>query len=176
MVFDYLLTCSTFLIGWIFPPFFMPFGFSLVWILLLKGINPWTMCFWMTIAGVLSYIPLWIIEWYILDTIGNNKHLFTRSPYLGRILEFFTEFFARQKYIIHSRKRVKSYVSTKQGKITLFFLALLFSTPVIPDIVNVSLFRKRLPFGVFLLAGFLGKLITFIPFVFLGKGLLELIF
>jgi len=59
---------------------------------------------------------------------------------------------------------------------TVFLIAVICAAPTIPDIITVSLFRKRMPFWMFMLAGLIGKIISFFPFVFLGKGILDLIF
>lgn len=176
MVIDFLIACSTFFIGWSFPPFFLPLGFSLVGILLLKGIDPWTMCIGMTLAGTLSYIPLWIVEWYILDALWNYQPLKKNSSYLGRVLEFLVDVLANKKHILNSRKSLKEYIGTKNSKITLFAFAIFLTAPTIPDILTVSLFRRRMSLWWFLFAGFLGKAITFVPFVFFWKGILDLIF
>ena len=176
MILDFFLACSTFFVGWIFAPFFLPLGFSLVGILLVKGINPWIMVMGMTISGVLSYIPLWIVEWHILDALWNYKPVNKKSSYFSRLAQLLIDVLANKKHILNSRKSLKEYLWTKNSKITLFIFAVIFTAPTIPDILTVSLFRRRMSVWVFLLAGLLWKFITFMPFVFFWKSILDLIF
>jgi len=62
MVVDWFLACITFFLAPIMPPLLVPLGFSMLGILLIKGVNPWLLASTMTVSALLTYIPLRIIE------------------------------------------------------------------------------------------------------------------
>lgn len=176
MSLDFILTCSTFFIGWIFPPFFLPLWSSMIGILLLQGFNPLILLLGISISGMLSYVPLWYLESYAINLFERHQAKNYLSIWSSKFINRIKKFAISEKELQESRSWITKYLAKRHNQFAIFILAIICTAPTIPDILTVALFRHKLSLPIFLLAGFLGKFLTFLPIIFLGKGILDLIF
>jgi uncharacterized membrane protein YdjX (TVP38/TMEM64 family) len=83
--------------------------------------------------------------------------------------------FKNQKKIIKISEKWESYIETKTGRFATFIFAIFCFLPILADVIGTRILYKKISFPYFVLAIFIGKCISHIPFIFVGKGLLQLL-
>jgi uncharacterized membrane protein YdjX (TVP38/TMEM64 family) len=68
---------------------------------------------------------------------------------------------------------VEKYIEKKSGRIATFLFAIFCYAPIIPDIISTRMLYKKIKFPYFIIAVIIGKSITHIPFIFVGKSILQ---
>ena len=92
------------------------------------------------------------------------------------IYDFQTNF---TPYILIEKKLMadtwEKYLEKRSGRIITFLFAIFCYVPVIPDIIATRILYKKIKFPYFIIAAIIGKGITHIPFIFLGKTVVQLL-
>ncbi len=63
----------------------------------------------------------------------------------------------------------------KSGRIITFFFAIFCFLPILPDIIGTRILYKKIKFPYFIVAVIIGKSVTHIPFIFLGKWIAQIL-
>lgn len=90
------------------------------------------------------------------------------------IVKINKKFKEQEKLNTLSAKR-ETYIRTKTGKFTTFIFAIFCFLPVLPDIIGTRVLYKKISFPYFILAVIIGKSITHITFIFVGKSVIDLV-
>jgi uncharacterized membrane protein YdjX (TVP38/TMEM64 family) len=69
----------------------------------------------------------------------------------------------------------EKYLEKRSGRIITFLFAIFCYIPIIPDIIATRILYKKIKFPYFIIAAIIGKSITHIPFIFLGKTVVQLL-
>ena len=84
-------------------------------------------------------------------------------------------YFKKEQKIASISLRRERYIETRTGKIATFLFAIFCYLPVIPDIISTRLLYRKIKFPYFLIAVIIGKSMSHLPFIFIGKTLVQLI-
>jgi membrane protein YqaA with SNARE-associated domain len=175
MLFQELLAGVVVFVSPVLPPILVPLSFSMLGVLIVQWANPWVLSGIMITSTVLEMAFIWWITWIILRRMEKYKETTHKPDFVTSIWRKFVGYLIRRAKANRASQRVDGYLRTRSGKVLIFLLAIFCSAPTVPDIITVRLFRRKMPFGSFIIAAFLGKIISFVPFVFFGKGILTLI-
>ena len=157
------------------PPILVPLAFSMIAFLMYQKANPREVSGLMIASSMLACIAIRIIEGYIVQKMREHKLKHKKPDPITLRSQKFLSFFIKEDQGNKISQRVEGYVKTKRGRVILFLLAIFCTAPTVPDIITVRIFRYKMKVVPFLIAAFIGKIISFVPFVFLGKGILQLL-
>jgi membrane protein YqaA with SNARE-associated domain len=143
-------------------------GYSLIGILLLQKANPWLLSSIVVGIGTTSVILMRIIQNEIIQELAIFKKLDKQDPFHRRVNQINTYFRSRKSIEKFSLRREKN-LETRRGKVSTFLFAIFCYLPIIPDIIATRLLYKKMKFIPFVLAVIIGKIINYVPLIFLGK-------
>ncbi len=157
------------------PPVLVPLSYSMTGAILLQGINPWTLSIVSVWAAVLTDVIIRIIQNHVIEKIAEYEQIDIKEQrWIHRTSNKINAFFKKQKDLSKLGKKREEYGKTKRGRVATFLFAIFCYMPVIPDIISTRLLYKKIDFPSFVIAVIIGKSITHIPFIFLGKWILQL--
>jgi len=78
-------------------------------------------------------------------------------------------YFDNHKRFSKISARREAYAATKEGKYTTFLFAIFCFLPVLPDVICIRILYRKISFRSFVAAVIIGKCLTFLPIIFLGK-------
>lgn len=157
------------------PPILVPLGYSLTGILLIQNANPRVLVIITVWAAAFADICIWIIQNHIIRKLIMYEQL--ESPHrFHRFAKEVNQYFKEQGSIRKLWVKREKYAETKRGKFMTFLFAIFCFFPIIPDIIGTRILYKKIAFPYFVIAVLIGKSVTHIPFIFLGKWVLQLLF
>ncbi len=175
MLLQEILAGLTIAISPVVPPVLVPLAFAMVGALLVQHADPWTLAAIMILSSRGSCMVIRLLEWYILQWMAAYKVKHHKPDALTKIWESFMGLFMKKDKISRTWKRIENYMKTPRGKVVIFLLAVFCTAPTVPDIITVRIFRTQTNFRFFFSAAIFGKIISFVPFIFLGQGILWLL-
>ena len=156
------------------PPILSPLGFSFTGALLLQGANPRILSAITVWISTLSVIIIWIIQNHIIERLTLYETIESNNRLLRRINNINKQF-RNQEKITHLSKRREEYIKTRTGRFATFLFAIFCFLPILPDIIGTRILYRKIKFPYLILAVLIGKSLSHIPFIFIGKGLLQLL-
>lgn len=171
MLAQLIILCVIIFLWPIFPPILIPLSYSLTGALLIQHANPITLSILSVLSAVLSTTLIWIIQNHVIKKLNIYNQKQQKENIFNKINRYFNKYIKLNKV---SSKR-EEYIKTRNGKIATFFFAIICYFPIIPDIITTRFLYKKIKFPYFLLALIIWKSFTHIPFIFLWKGLIQLI-
>jgi len=84
-------------------------------------------------------------------------------------------YFKKEERIGRLSLKWEKKLEKRSGRIITFFFAIFCYLPILPDIIGTRILYKKIWFIPFIIAAIIGKSITHIPFIFLGKSITEII-
>jgi membrane protein YqaA with SNARE-associated domain len=84
-------------------------------------------------------------------------------------------YFKKEERIARLWMKWEKQLEKKSGRIITFFFAIFCYLPILPDIIWTRILYKKIKFPYFIIASIIGKWVTHIPFIFLGKTIVELL-
>jgi len=176
MVFQLFILAIVIIVSPLVPPVLVPLSYSMTGALLLQGLNPWVLSIVSVLAAALTDVIIRIIQGRVIEKISIYEQIDEdKQRWIHRTSNKINAFFKKQRNLSKLGKKREEYGKTKKGKVATFFFAIFCYIPIIPDIISTRLLYKKIDFPYFLIAVIIGKSITHIPFIFLGKWLLQLI-
>ncbi|MFA7717311.1 MAG: hypothetical protein WC875_01175 [Candidatus Absconditabacterales bacterium] len=156
------------------PPILSPLGYSLTGVLLAQKANPRILSVITVGVGTITAMIIRTLQNHIIERLtleekikGNN--IFARS------VNMINSYFRKQEKIAKISLRREKYIETRTGRTATFLFAVFCFLPVLPDIIGTRILYKKIRFPYFILAVIIGKSISHIPFIFLGKSILQLL-
>jgi membrane protein YqaA with SNARE-associated domain len=148
------------------PTILSPLAYSLTGALLVQKANPRILSVVAVSVSTLAAILVRAIQNHIIEKMSiyekiDSKHRFHLT--VNRI----NKYFKNHKRIIGLSLRREKYIETKDGRLATFLFAIFCFLPVLPDIICIRLLYKKIKFPSFVGAVIIGKIITFVPFIFL---------
>lgn len=156
------------------PPILSPLGFTMTGVLVAEQANPWIVSIftvWMTTvtAMIIRKMQNHIIEKLTIQEKIEGDTLFIK------IVNRINKYFKNQERIGKISLKWEKYIETRSGRIATFFFAIFCYLPVLPDIVGTRLLYKKIRFPYFIGAVIIGKSISHIPFIFVWKTIIQLV-
>ena len=78
-------------------------------------------------------------------------------------------YFRSRKSVERLSLKREKYIETRTGKFSTFLFAIFCYLPILPDIIGTRLLYKKIKFPYFVIAVIIGKTISYVPIIFLGK-------
>lgn len=98
-----------------------------------------------------------------------------KNNVFARIVNRLNNYYKNEERITKISLKREKYIESKTGKIATFFFAIFCFLPIIADIISIRILYKKIKFPYFILAVIIGKSIAHIPFIFLGKTIVDLL-
>ena len=157
------------------PPILSPLGYSLIGVSLAQQVNPRMLSFIAIGISTLATICIWVLQNYIIENLTIYKE--DKDPALfSRIARKINTYFRKQERITKIGLEWHEYLKTRTGRFATFIFAIFCYLPILPDIIGTRILYKKMSFASFIVAVIIGKSITYIPFIFLGKALIQIVF
>lgn len=112
---------------------------------------------------------------FIIERMTIQENPLKGDHIFARIVNKMNSYFKKEERIGRLSARREKYIEKRTGRILTFLFAIFCYLPILPDIIGTRLLHKKIKFRPFLLAVIIGKSITHIPFIFVGKSLTQLI-
>ena len=174
MVFQLFILWIVIIVSPLVPPILVPVSYSMTAALILQGIDP----------RILSIVSVWAA--LIADIIIRKMQNFVipkmtiyeepiKDHMFARIVNKMNIYFKREERIGRLSLKWEQYLEKKSGRIITFFFAIFCYLPILPDIIGTRILYKKIKFPYFIIAVIIGKSITHIPFIFVGKSIAQLL-
>ena len=174
MIFQLIILSIVTFFAPLLPPVLVPLGYSLAGVLLVQKINPRMLSVIMVFVSVAAVMIIWILQNHIIQRVATyEKGNTTNRVY--RIMNRINTYFEKQEKLVRLSQRRERYLKTKPGRFWTFIFAVCLFLPILPDIIGIRLLYKKIKFPYFVLAVFIWKTITYVPFIFLWLWLLQLL-
>jgi len=118
--------------------------------------------------ATLSTATIRIIQNYVIKKLNMYEQTDSKSKFRRRAANL-NRFFKKQERLAKISAKREKYIQTNTGKAVTFSFAIFCFLPVLPDIIGTRILYKKIKFLPFMLAVLIGKSITHIPFIFVGK-------
>ena len=156
------------------PPLLSPLGFTLTGILVAQKANPWTLSLITVGVATISAIIIRNLQNHIIKKLTLQEKIEGKNIFV-RIVNTTNIYFRNQRQITAIGLRREKYIETKTGRFATFIFAIFCFLPVIPDIIGTRILYKKIKFPYFVLAVIIGKSLSHIPFIFIGKTIVQLL-
>lgn len=154
-IFEYFSLAAFSFVSTYFPRL-TTFTYGFLGALLVMHYDPLLLCCITTLAACLGTLSLRFADTYIHSLISRAVRLksshHSRWPFLTRVQRFFQH--------IHDRLHMVS------RKDVLFFLVIVWVQAAIPDLLVIRAVKHKLPFGLFLVAMIIGKIVVYAPIIY----------
>lgn len=157
------------------PPILVPLSYSMTGALILQQIDPRILSMVSVGAAVIADIIIWKMQNFVIPRMTINEDPLQDKNIFARIINKMNSYFKKEEKIGKIWLKWEKYLEKKSGRVLTFLFAIFCYIPVIPDIIATRLLYKKIKFPYFVLASIIGKSITHIPFIFLGKSVFEFI-
>ncbi|HRX63681.1 MAG TPA: hypothetical protein P5060_01100 [Candidatus Absconditabacterales bacterium] len=171
MIIQFIILCIIIFLGPILPPLLIPLSYSLTGAMLIQHANPVTLSILSVGTATLSTTLIRFSQNYIMQKIESTNKKGDKNSALYKI----TKRLKKGKRLQKLSNTLRKYANTKHGKFAMFFITIACYLPIIPDLITTRILYKKIKFPYFLIALIIGKSITHIPFIFLGKGIRNLV-
>lgn len=174
MIVQFIVLWIVFLFAPLLPPILSPLWYSLVGVLLLQKANPRLLSGIVVGVGTISAIGIRIIQNEIIAELVIFRNSNMQDTFHRKVNKINNYFRSRKSVERLSLKREK-YIETRTGKFSTFLFAIFCYLPILPDIIGTRLLYKKIKFPYFVIAVIIGKTISYVPIIFLGKWLFQLL-
>ena len=174
MVFQFVILSVVIYFSPLVPPVLPPLAYSLTGALLIQWGSPRILSIISVGVATLSTATIRVVQNHIIEKLNTYEETSSKSRFhhqVGRL----NRFFKRQESLAKISAKREKYIETKAGKAITFGFAIFCFLPVLPDIIGTRILYKKIKFMPFIIAVFIGKSVTHIPFIFLWKGILQLL-
>lgn len=156
------------------PPILSPLGFTLTGVLVVQKANPRILSLITVGVSTLAAIIIWKIQNHIIKRLTLEEKI-KGDNIFARMVNKMNSYYKREERIARISLRREKYIETRTGRIATFFFAVFCFLPVIADIISIRILYKKIKFPYFVLAVIIGKSISHIPFIFVGKTIVQLL-
>jgi len=140
---------------------------------MLQRANPWVLSYITVGVAALSAAIIWVAQNHIIEKIDSYETMENQRK-IHRIINKINKQFKQQKAMNTVSKKREQYIQTKTGKFATFIFAIFCFLPVLPDIIGTRILYKKIRFPHFILAVIIGKSITHMTFIFVGKSIIDI--
>ena len=141
--------------------------------MLVQKTNPRLLSLIVVIIAVGSTICIRKINNQVLKKIKDIETKTKKTDIFSRFRRLLKSYFQNEEKL--GKENIKKYYESPRGEAVTFLLTIVGFMPILPDIVVVRLLHNKIKFKPFVIALTIGKIITYVPFIFAGKGILKLI-
>lgn len=156
------------------PPILVPLSYSYTGVLIAQSMNLRILSIVSVWAAVLADIIIWKLQNYIIERMTIYEKVESKD-FFSRAINWMNSFFKDSKRIGRISLKREKYLEKRTGRILTFLFAIVCYMPVLPDIIGTRILYKKIKFPYFVLAAIIGKSVTHIPFILLGKTLVQLL-
>lgn len=174
MIIQYVILWLVIFFSPLVPPVLPPLAYSLTTVLLIQKANPWILSLITVWVATLSTIIIWMIQNHVIEKLNMYERTNSTSRFHRRTNNI-NRYFKKQERLTRISARWEKYIETRTGKVVTFTFAIFCFLPILPDIIGTRILYKKIKFSHFILAVLIGKSATHIPFIFIGKWILQLL-
>lgn len=156
------------------PPILVPLSYSYTGILLAQQINPRIISIVSVGASTLWVIIIRKLQHHIIMKLTIQEKIKGNNIFV-RIINIMNSYFKKQERLARISLKWEQYIERRTGRITTFIFAIFCYIPVIPDIIGTRILYKKIKLPYLIIAVIIGKSTSHIPFIFLGKTLIQLL-
>lgn len=157
------------------PPILVPLSYSITGILIVQNIDPWILSIVSVTAAVIADIIIWKMQNFVIPRMTIYEDPLKNKNIFSRIINKMHSYFKKEERIGRLWLRWEKKLEKRSGRIATFLFAIFCYLPIIPDIISTRILYKKIKIPYFIIAAIIGKSITHIPFIFLGKSVLQLL-
>jgi hypothetical protein len=143
--------------------------------LILQKIDPRILSIVTVAAAVLADIIIRKMQNFVIERMTIQEDPLKETNIFARIVNKMNSYFKKEERIGRLSARREKHLEKRSGRIITFFFAIFCYLPILPDIIGTRLLYKKIKFPYFLIASIIGKSITHIPFIFLGKSIAQVL-
>ncbi|MEI7477363.1 MAG: hypothetical protein WCJ81_02295 [bacterium] len=158
----------------LFPPVIIPFTYSLLALLLVQSVDPRTLSIISVAGSTLSCMVTWFIWDEVIKKTDRYQEKYPNSIW-SKIIIKIKHFLSSQTGINKYTEKIERYAKSPHGKIIFILIVIFLVQSSIPDIIAIKLLRKKVSFLFFSITAAIGKVIVYVPFIFLGMTALAYI-
>ena len=174
MIVQFIVLGIVFLFSPLLPPLLSPLGYSLIGVLLLQKANPRLLSIIVVGIGTISVILMRVIQNEIIAELVIFRKSNMQDTFHRRINNI-NNYFRSRKSVERLSLRREKYIENRTWKFATFLFAVFCYLPILPDIIGTRLLYKKIRFPYLVIAVIIGKTISYVPIIFLGKGLFQLL-
>ncbi|MCX6825380.1 MAG: hypothetical protein NTY80_04140 [candidate division SR1 bacterium] len=156
------------------PPIFSPLGYILTGMLVAQKANPRLLSLITVGVATLTSIIIRKVQNHVIERLTIYEEIKGNSLF-SRIVSKVNTYFKNQKRMTRIGLKREKYIETKTGKVATFMFAIFCFLPILPDIVGTRILYKKIKFPYFIIAVIIGKSVTHVPFIFVGKTIIQLL-
>ena len=156
------------------PPILSPLGFTLTGALVVQKANPRILSLITVGVSTLSAIIIRKLQNHIIERLTIEKKL-KGDNIFAHMVNKINSYYKKEERIARISLRREKYIETRTGRVATFFFAVFCFLPIIADIISIRILYKKIKFPYFVLAVIIGKSISHIPFIFVGKTIVQLL-
>ena len=157
------------------PPILVPLSYSMTAAMVLQKIDPWILSIISVAAAVIADIIIWKMQNFVIPRMTIDEDPSKDKNIFSRIINKMNSYFKKEERIGRLTLKWEKYLEKRSGRIITFFFAIFLYLPVIPDIIGTRILYKKIKFPYFIIASIIGKCVTHIPFIFVGKTVVQLL-
>jgi len=143
--------------------------------LILQKASPWILSIITVGVSTLTAMIIRKMQNYIIPKMTMDEDPLKSKHIIARIINKMNSYFKKEEKIGRLSARWEKHLEKKTGRVLTFFFAIFCFLPILPDIIGTRILYKKIKFPYFIIAVIIGKSITHIPFIFLGKSLAQLL-
>ena len=125
-------------------------------------------------VSTISAIIIRKVQNHIIEKLTIQERIEGNNIFV-RIINNMNSYFKNQEKIGKISLQREQYIQTRTGKFVTFLFAIFCFLPIIADIISIRILYKKIKFPYFVLAVIIGKSISHIPFIFVGKTIVQLL-
>lgn len=175
MIFQLFLLWIVIIISPLVPPIFVPLSYSMTGAMILQKIDPWMLSIVSVGAAVIADIIIRKIQNSIIPRMIINEDPLGKRHIIARIINKMNNYFKKEEKIGRLSVRREKYLEKKTGRVLTFLFAIFCYLPILPDIIWTRILYKKIKIIPFIIAVIIGKSVTHIPFIFVGKSLAQIL-
>lgn len=175
MILQLLILWLVIIVSPLVPPVLVPLSYSMTGALILQQIDPRILSIVSVAAAVIADIIIRKMQNFVIPRMTINEDSLKDKNIFARIINKMNSYFKKEERIGRLSLKWEQYLEKRSGRIITFLFAIFCYIPVIPDIIATRILYKKIKFPYFIIASIIGKSITHIPFIFLGKSIAQLL-
>ncbi|MBP6911389.1 hypothetical protein KBC03_07505 [Patescibacteria group bacterium] len=175
MIGQFILLSVLVFLSPLFPPVVVPFSYTVIGWLLVDHVNPWLIAAISVILSTISCMVTRLLWVHLHEKVGAYQEKKQRNDFFSRAERKIEAWFAKRETMNAYAQKLQRYTEKRKGKVVLFIVVVFLFQSALPDVLGIKFLHKKMSFGMFTLSAFLGKLIVYLPVIFIGKTALELI-
>lgn len=174
IVFQLFILWAVIIFSPLVPPILVPLSYSMTAALILQGIDPWILSIVSIWAALIADIIIRKMQNFVIPRMTIQEDPLKWKHIFARIVNKMNSYFKKEERIGRLSLKREKYLEKKIGRILTFFFAIFCYLPILPDIIGTRILYKKIKFIPFIIAVIIGKSVTHIPFIFLGKSVAQI--